>query len=277
MAANGGYGWLQVKCHRCETEASIPLDAVRRPRGTRRACRRVSRPRSTKKARAVELLIPAFRTQRDVSVYFTAGASFFRFLSAAGLGLVCVRLASPRSRFINLRDLSRSSFRHSASSSRFLAIRAAARWFSRLRWQTLHLFECEPFVLAGFVQSTQINRYSRIMVDSMDSGRAAHRKRPLYPDNDGPSPVLAPHKAVRTLHDNDTGPAKCDIVDFSRSKANREVKCTNQFQCSRLSRSLHCFAFSFSALDLFVRTYLSSGKHPGVRVIAPIKVNSLEW
>jgi hypothetical protein len=29
---NGGYVWLQVKCHRCETEASIPLDAVRRPR-----------------------------------------------------------------------------------------------------------------------------------------------------------------------------------------------------------------------------------------------------
>jgi hypothetical protein len=31
---NGGYGWLQVKCHRCETEASIPLDAIRRPRDT---------------------------------------------------------------------------------------------------------------------------------------------------------------------------------------------------------------------------------------------------
>jgi hypothetical protein len=31
---NDGYGWLQVKCHRCETEASIPLDAVRRPRNT---------------------------------------------------------------------------------------------------------------------------------------------------------------------------------------------------------------------------------------------------
>ena len=29
---NGGYGWLEVKCHRCETSASIPLDAVRRPR-----------------------------------------------------------------------------------------------------------------------------------------------------------------------------------------------------------------------------------------------------
>jgi hypothetical protein len=26
---NGGYGWLQVKCHRCETEASIPLEHVR--------------------------------------------------------------------------------------------------------------------------------------------------------------------------------------------------------------------------------------------------------
>ena len=31
---NGGYGWLQVKCRRCETEASIPLDCVRRPRDT---------------------------------------------------------------------------------------------------------------------------------------------------------------------------------------------------------------------------------------------------
>jgi hypothetical protein len=31
---NGGYGWLQVKCHRCETSASIPLEHVRRPRDT---------------------------------------------------------------------------------------------------------------------------------------------------------------------------------------------------------------------------------------------------
>ncbi len=34
---NGGYGWLQIQCHqchRCETEASIPLDCVRRPRDT---------------------------------------------------------------------------------------------------------------------------------------------------------------------------------------------------------------------------------------------------
>src|ERR1700730_2102309 len=31
---NGGYGWLEVKCHRRETSASIPLDAIRRPRDT---------------------------------------------------------------------------------------------------------------------------------------------------------------------------------------------------------------------------------------------------
>jgi hypothetical protein len=29
---NGGYGWLEVECHRCKTGASIPLDAIRRPR-----------------------------------------------------------------------------------------------------------------------------------------------------------------------------------------------------------------------------------------------------
>src|SRR5271156_4305411 len=31
---NGGLGWLEVKCHRCETQASLPLDAIRRPRDT---------------------------------------------------------------------------------------------------------------------------------------------------------------------------------------------------------------------------------------------------
>jgi hypothetical protein len=31
---NGGYGWLQVKCRRCGTSASLPLDAIRRPRDT---------------------------------------------------------------------------------------------------------------------------------------------------------------------------------------------------------------------------------------------------
>ena len=31
---NGGYGWLEVECRRCKTRASLPLDAVRRPRDT---------------------------------------------------------------------------------------------------------------------------------------------------------------------------------------------------------------------------------------------------
>ena len=31
---NGGYGWLEVMCHRCESRASLPLDAIRRPRDT---------------------------------------------------------------------------------------------------------------------------------------------------------------------------------------------------------------------------------------------------
>jgi len=109
--------------------------------------------------------IPGFRTLRDVLGYFTTGARFFRFYLRTGLGLVCARPASPRSRLINLRDLARSTLHHAGSFSRFLAIRAAARWFSRLRWQSLHLVECEPFVLAGFLQSTQMNRYSRLMVN----------------------------------------------------------------------------------------------------------------
>jgi hypothetical protein len=31
---NGGYGWLEVQCHRCQTRASLPLDAIRRLRDT---------------------------------------------------------------------------------------------------------------------------------------------------------------------------------------------------------------------------------------------------
>jgi hypothetical protein len=31
---NGCYGWLEVQCCRCETKASLPLDAIRRPRDT---------------------------------------------------------------------------------------------------------------------------------------------------------------------------------------------------------------------------------------------------
>lgn len=31
---NGGYGWLEIECCRCKTRASLPLDAIRRPRDT---------------------------------------------------------------------------------------------------------------------------------------------------------------------------------------------------------------------------------------------------
>ena len=31
---NGGLDWLEVECNRCKTRASIPLDAIRRPRDT---------------------------------------------------------------------------------------------------------------------------------------------------------------------------------------------------------------------------------------------------
>lgn len=31
---NGGLTWLEVECNRCKTRASLPLDAIRRPRDT---------------------------------------------------------------------------------------------------------------------------------------------------------------------------------------------------------------------------------------------------
>jgi hypothetical protein len=31
---NGGLSWLEVECNRCKTRASLPLDAIRRPRHT---------------------------------------------------------------------------------------------------------------------------------------------------------------------------------------------------------------------------------------------------
>ena len=31
---NGGYSWMEIECNRCKTRASIPLDAIRRPRDT---------------------------------------------------------------------------------------------------------------------------------------------------------------------------------------------------------------------------------------------------
>jgi hypothetical protein len=31
---NGGLRWLEVECNRCKTRASLPLEAIRRPRDT---------------------------------------------------------------------------------------------------------------------------------------------------------------------------------------------------------------------------------------------------
>jgi hypothetical protein len=31
---NGGLGWLEVECNRCNSRASLPLDAIRRPHDT---------------------------------------------------------------------------------------------------------------------------------------------------------------------------------------------------------------------------------------------------
>jgi hypothetical protein len=31
---NGGLAWLEVECNRCKSRASLPLDAIRRPRDT---------------------------------------------------------------------------------------------------------------------------------------------------------------------------------------------------------------------------------------------------
>jgi hypothetical protein len=68
---NGGYGWLQVKCHRCETEASIPLEHVRRPRDTpiwkleaALKCRSCRTPRYSPRVHMIKLT-----EQRDIMPY----------------------------------------------------------------------------------------------------------------------------------------------------------------------------------------------------------------
>jgi hypothetical protein len=64
-------GWLQVKCHRCETEASIPLDAVRRPRVTpiwkleaALKCRSCRTPRYSPRVHMIKLT-----QQREIAPY----------------------------------------------------------------------------------------------------------------------------------------------------------------------------------------------------------------
>jgi predicted CxxxxCH...CXXCH cytochrome family protein len=68
---SGGYGWLQVKCHRCGTETSLPLDAIRRPRDTpiwkleaALKCRSCWTPRYSPRVHMVKLTM-----QREIAPY----------------------------------------------------------------------------------------------------------------------------------------------------------------------------------------------------------------
>src|ERR1700692_4032162 len=68
---NGGYGWLEVKCRRCETRVSIPLDAVRRPRNTpiwkleaALKCRSCRTPRYSPPVRMIKLT-----QEREITPY----------------------------------------------------------------------------------------------------------------------------------------------------------------------------------------------------------------
>ncbi|TWB66633.1 hypothetical protein [Bradyrhizobium sacchari] len=59
---NGGLAWLEVECSRCKTRASIPLDAIRRPKDTpiwkleaSLKCRSCRTPRRAPAARMIKL------------------------------------------------------------------------------------------------------------------------------------------------------------------------------------------------------------------------------
>src|SRR3954453_4753149 len=59
---NGGLGWLEVECRRCKTRASLPLHAIRRPRGApiwkleaALKCRSCRTPRHSPPVRIIKL------------------------------------------------------------------------------------------------------------------------------------------------------------------------------------------------------------------------------
>ncbi|MGY4501610.1 hypothetical protein ACVWYH_005541 [Bradyrhizobium sp. GM24.11] len=59
---NGGLAWLEVECARCKTRASLPLDAIRRPKDTplwkleaSLKCRSCRTTRYTSPARMIKL------------------------------------------------------------------------------------------------------------------------------------------------------------------------------------------------------------------------------
>src|SRR3954469_540262 len=68
---NGGLGWLEVECKRCKTRASLPLNAIRRPRNTpiwkleaALKCRSCRTPRYSPPVRIIKLT-----GQRELSPY----------------------------------------------------------------------------------------------------------------------------------------------------------------------------------------------------------------
>jgi hypothetical protein len=68
---SGGYGFLEVRCHRCDTKASIPLEHVRRPRDTpiwkleaALKCRSCRTPHYSPPARMINLTM-----QREIKAY----------------------------------------------------------------------------------------------------------------------------------------------------------------------------------------------------------------
>jgi hypothetical protein len=71
---SGGLGWLEVECKRCKTRASLPLDAIRRPRDTpiwkleaALKCRSCRTPRYSPPVRMIKLA-----AQRELSPYVWA-------------------------------------------------------------------------------------------------------------------------------------------------------------------------------------------------------------
>jgi hypothetical protein len=68
---SGGLGWLEVECNRCKTRASLPLDAIRRPRDTpiwkleaSLKCRSCRKDRSAPPGRMIKLT-----EQRQITPY----------------------------------------------------------------------------------------------------------------------------------------------------------------------------------------------------------------
>src|SRR3954468_20313611 len=71
---NGGLAWLEVECKRCKTRASLPLDAIHRPRGTpiwkleaALKCRSCRTPRYSPSVRMIKLT-----EERELAPYVLA-------------------------------------------------------------------------------------------------------------------------------------------------------------------------------------------------------------